>query len=223
MLEFVFSSERKNYTHFSRICPLSRSSLPFSSLTYCFSTFFVSSSCMHLIFWTLLVLARNSLSNSMTWRSKKRTAVALHTLLRHLHERLTALRSCTSLEFIFRRWQSVCIASVAACSLAFVWVSTLQPRPGLLHPLGPHDGRGECSFHVVHTTISWRVCPEVPSNRDDHHLSKLWISHRVPTINWWLSWGPQPVVTKKMLRWASRRRTQCGGSKLEGRRTQGEL
>ena len=51
MSDLAFSSEWKNYTHLSRIRPLSRSGLHSSSRTHCDSTFFVSSSCTDLIFW----------------------------------------------------------------------------------------------------------------------------------------------------------------------------
>ena len=50
MLDFMFSSERKNRTHLSRIRPLSRNILPSSSRTHCDSTFFVFSSCTDLMF-----------------------------------------------------------------------------------------------------------------------------------------------------------------------------
>ena len=38
---------------------------------------------------------------------------------------------------------------------------------------GPHDGCGECGFHVFRIVVSIRVCPEVPSTRCGHLLSKL--------------------------------------------------
>ena len=50
MSDLVFSGERNNRTHLSRIRPLSRSSLPPLSRVHCDSTFFVSSSCSDLIF-----------------------------------------------------------------------------------------------------------------------------------------------------------------------------
>ena len=73
--DLEFSNERNNRTHLSRICPLSRSSLPLSSRTHCGSTFFVSSSCTDLMFWKNLCWSpiRNCFANSTTWRSKKRT------------------------------------------------------------------------------------------------------------------------------------------------------
>ena len=51
----------------------------------------------------------------------------------------------------------------------------------------PHDGCGECGFHVVHTAVSRRVFPEVPFNRCGHLLSKLGISHQAPTVHWRLA------------------------------------
>ena len=79
---------------------------------------------------------RSCFSNSTTWRSKKRTTAALRTLFSQLHAFLTALRSCTSLVSIFRRFHAVCIASVAASSSAFVRAFPLQPRPVLLRSWG---------------------------------------------------------------------------------------
>ena len=64
---------------------------------------------------------------------------------------------------------------------------------------GPHDVCGECYFHVVHTAVSRRVCPEVPSNRCGHLLSKLGVSQQVSTIHWLFSWGPQPTVSSKIV------------------------
>ena len=81
---------------------------------------------------------------------------------------------------------------------------------------GPHDGCGECGFLVVHTAVSSRVCPEVPSTRCGHLLSKLEVSHQAPTIHRWSSWGPQPAISSKMAE-AWRVRTQCCGLKWEGR------
>ena len=52
---------------------------------------------------------------------------------------------------------------------------------------GPHDGHRECGFHVLHTAISWRVCPVVPSNSCDHLLSKVGTSDQASTVDWWLS------------------------------------
>ena len=60
-----------------------------------------------------------------------------------------------------------------------------------------HDGCGECGFHVVHTAVSWRVYPEVPSNRCGPLLSKLGVSHQAPAVHWWFSWGPQPTDSGK--------------------------
>ena len=138
MSDLEFSDERKNRTHLSRIRPLSRSSLPPSSRTHCYSTFFVSSSCTHLMFWKNPCWSpmRNCFSNSTTWRSKKRTTAALYTIFSQLHAFLTALRSCASLVSILRHCHAVCIASVAACSSASVRASPLQPRHGLLRSWG---------------------------------------------------------------------------------------
>ena len=52
---------------------------------------------------------------------------------------------------------------------------------------GPYDGCGDSGFYAVHTTVSRRVCPEVPSNCCGHLLSKLGISHQAPTAHWRLS------------------------------------
>ena len=38
---------------------------------------------------------------------------------------------------------------------------------------GQHDDCGECGFHVVHIAVSRRICPDVPSDRCGHLLSKL--------------------------------------------------
>ena len=138
MSDFAFSSERKNRTHLSRICPLSRSSLPSSSRMHCYSTFFVSSSCTNLMFWKNPCWSptRNCSSNSTTCRSKKRTTAVLRPFFSQLHDFLTALRSCASLVSIFRRCHAACIASVAACSSASVRAPPLQSRPGLLRSWG---------------------------------------------------------------------------------------
>ena len=53
----------------------------------------------------------------------------------------------------------------------------------------PHDGCGECGFHVVHIAVSGRVCPELSSNRCGHLLSKLGVSHQAPTVHRWFSGG----------------------------------
>ena len=138
MSDFAFSSERKNRAGLSRIRPLLRSSLFFSSRTHCDSTFFVSCNCTDLMFWKNPYWShtRNCFSNSKTWRLKKRTTAALRTFFIQLHAFLTALRSCASLVSIFRRCHAACIVSVAACSSASVRASPLQPRPGLLHSWG---------------------------------------------------------------------------------------
>ena len=52
--------------------------------------------------------------------------------------------------------------------------------------------------NVVHTAISRPVCPEVPSNRCGHLLSKLGVSHQAPEVHWWFSWVPQPADSSKM-------------------------
>ena len=78
-----------------------------------------------------------------------------------------------------------------SCSLQFSFrlgVSSTSPWPpsflGWDHQFsGPHDGCGECGFHVVHTAISGRVCPVVPSNRCGL-LSKLGVSHQASTAHW---------------------------------------
>ena len=77
--DLAFSSEVKNRTHLSRIRHLSCSNLPSSSRTHCDSTFSVSSSCTGLMYWKNPCWSpmRNCFSNSTTWRSKKRTTVAL--------------------------------------------------------------------------------------------------------------------------------------------------
>ena len=133
MSDLVFSSERKNRTHLSRIRPLSRSSLPPSSRAHCDSAFFISSSCTDLMFWKNPCWSpmNSCFSNSTTWRSKKRTAAALRTIFSQLHTFL-AVHSCASLQSIFRRCQAAYIVSVAVCSSASVRASPLQPRPGLL-------------------------------------------------------------------------------------------
>ena len=138
MLDFAFSSERKNRTHLSRIRPLSYISLPSSSPMHCDATFFVSFSCADLMFWKNPCWSptRNCFSNSTTWRSNKRTIAALRTFFSQLHAFLTALRSCAPLVSIFRRCHAACIASVAACSSASVRASPLQPCPGLLRSWG---------------------------------------------------------------------------------------
>ena len=135
MSDLAFSSERKNRNHLSRPRPLSRSSLPSSSLTHGDSTYFISSSCTDLMFWKNPCWSptRSCFSNSTTWRSKKRTTAALRTLFSQLHAFLTALRSSfASLVSIFRRCHAACIASVAACSSASVRASPLRSRPCLL-------------------------------------------------------------------------------------------
>ena len=108
--DFVFSSERKNCNHLSWIRPLSHSSFPSSSRTYCDSTFLVSSNCTDLMFWKSPCWSpiRNCFSNSTMWRSKKRTTVvvvALRTFFSRLHACLTALRNCASLVSTLRRCQ----------------------------------------------------------------------------------------------------------------------
>ena len=118
MSDEEFSSERKNRAHLSQIRPLSRSSLPPSSRTHCVSTFFVSPSCADLMFWknTCWSPMRNCFFNSTTWRSKKRTTVALRTLFSQLHAFLPVLCSCAFLVSVFRRCHAAFIASVAVCS-----------------------------------------------------------------------------------------------------------
>ena len=134
MSDLAFSSGRNNRIHLPRIRPSLRSSLPPSSRTHRGSAFFVSSSCIDLMFWKNPCWSptRNCFSSSTTRRLKKRTTAALPTLFSPLHAFLTALRSCASLVPIFRRYHAACIASLAACSSASVRASPFQPRPGLL-------------------------------------------------------------------------------------------
>ena len=138
---------------------------------------------------------RNWFSNSTTWRSRKRTTAALRTLFSLLHAFLTALRSCACVHRISCSLQSSFRSGVST--------PTSPWSPSFLgwdHQFsGPHDGCGECGFHVVHTAASRRVCPEVPSNRCGHLLSKLGISHQVPTVHWWFRCGPQPAVSSKIV------------------------
>ena len=47
---------------------------------------------------------------------------------------------------------------------------------------GPHDGYGECGFHVVHVAVYSRVCPEVSSNHCGHLLLNLEISYHAPKV-----------------------------------------
>ena len=147
---------------------------------------------------------RNCFSNSTTWRSKKRTTAALHTLFSQLYAFLTALRSCASLVSIFRLCHAACIGSIVACSSASVRAFLLQPRPYLLPSWSEITNSAvrmkaaACGFCVVHTAVSMGVCPEVPSNRCGHLLSKLEVSHQAPTVHWWFSWGPQPAVSGNM-------------------------
>ena len=61
-----------------------------------------------------------------------------------------------------------------------------------------HGGNGEYRFHAVHSSISWRVCPELPSNGCGHLLSRLRIGDQPPTADWWFSGGPQPAVSSEM-------------------------
>ena len=138
MSNFAFSSVRKNRIHLSRIHPLLCCSLPSSSRTHCDSTFFVSSSCTDFFFWKNPCWShmRNCVSNSTTWRSRKRTTPALRTLFSRLNAFVMALRSCASLVSIFRCCHAACIASVAACSPASVRVSPLQLCPGPLRSWG---------------------------------------------------------------------------------------
>ena len=63
---------------------------------------------------------------------------------------------------------------------------------------GSHDGCGKCGVYIVHIVVSRRACPEVPSNRCGHLLSKLGISHQAPTVHWRLSLDPKPAVSSKM-------------------------
>ena len=209
MSDLEFSSEQKNRTHLSRIRPLLRSSLPPSSRTHCELTFFVSSSCIDLMFWKNPCWSpmRNCFSNSTTWRSKKTKTNDCCTS--HSLQPVTCFPDGRPQ----LRIPGVCFQALPRCvhrisrslQLSFclgVSTPTLSwPRSFLVrdHQFGsPHDGCGECGFYVVHITVSRRVCPEVPSNRCGHLLSKLWISHQAPTIHWRLSCDPQPAVSSKM-------------------------
>ena len=193
--DLEFSNERKNRTHLSRTHPLLRSSLPPSSRTHCDSTFFISSSCIDMMFWKNPCWSpiRNCFSNSTTWRSKKRTTAALRTLLSQLHAFLTALQLCIS---------GVCFQALPRCVHRISRSLQLSFRLGVSSPTsswppsflgwdhqlsGPHDGCGECGFYVIHIAVSRRVCPEVPSNCCGHLLSKLGIRHQAPTVHWRLS------------------------------------
>ena len=138
MSDLAFSSERMNRTHLSRICILSRSSVPPSSRTHCDSSSFVSSSCTAVMFWKNPCWSplRNYFSNSTTWRSKLRTNAALRTVFRQLHSFLAVLRNCASLVSVSRRWHAAWIAPVAICRSASAWASPLQPRSGLVRSWG---------------------------------------------------------------------------------------
>ena len=126
MSDLTFSSERKNCTHFSRMRPLSRSSLPYSSRTHYDSSFFVSSSCTDWMIWKNPCWSPSDcFSDSIMWSSKKRITAALRTLFSQLHAFLPILHSYVFLVCIFRRCHAVCIASVAAWSSASAWASPL--------------------------------------------------------------------------------------------------
>ena len=91
-------------------------------------------------------------------------------------------------------------------SLQFSFLSGVSPLTSPWSPLfllwdhqfsDPHDGCGESGFHVVHIAVFRLVCPDMPSNRYGHLLSKLGVSHQAPAVRWWFSWGPQPAVRAK--------------------------
>ena len=132
---------------------------------------------------------RNCFSNPKTWRSKKQTTAALRTLFNQLlHAFLVPLRSCASrvhFQALLR-----CVHRISR-SLQFSFRSGVSTPTSPWSPLflgwdhqfsGPHDGCGECGLHVVPTIVSRRVCPEVPSNRWGHLLSKL--HYRIISVRW---------------------------------------
>ena len=49
------------------------------------------------------------------------------------------------------------------------------------------------------STLLSPVCPELPSKRCGHLLSKLGVSHQAPTVHRWFNWGPQPAISSKMV------------------------
>ena len=114
----AFSIEQKNHTHPSRVRPLPCSAfLPRHRRTVIRPSSSPQLHRFNVLEESLLVSHPQRLSNSTTWRSKKRTTAALRTLFSQLHSFLTALRSCAPLVPISRRCHAACIGSVAASSL----------------------------------------------------------------------------------------------------------
>ena len=85
-----------------------------------------------------------------------------------------------SSRFTWRR--SVCILLLIGLGVSTPTSSWPPSFLGRDHQFScPHDGSGECGFYVVHNAVFRRVCPEAPSNRCGHLLSKLGITHQAPT------------------------------------------
>ena len=192
MSDLAFSSERKNRNHLSRIRPLSRSSLPSSSRAHCDcdSTFFVSSSCTDLMFW------KNPCWCPMRNCFSRLNHVALEEANdcynSHPLQPITCLADGPPqlrIRGVHFQALSRCVHRISrSLQLSFrlgVSTPTSPWSPSFLgwnHQFsGPHDGCGECGFHVVHTAVSRRVFPKVLSNRCGHVLSELGISHQTRT------------------------------------------
>ena len=208
--DLAFSSERKKRTHLSRIRPLPRSSLPSSSRTYYNSTFFVSSSCIDVVFWKnpRWSPTRNCFSNSTTWRSKKRTIAALRTFLSQLHAFLTSFRSCAPLFVHFQ--------ALLGCVHRISHILQLRSHFGVSTPTLPWSL----------SLLGW-----------DHQFRMLAAANTASTSSLLLfpggfalrcfptavatlcrSWGS---VIRRLRGW--RGRTQCRGLKWEGRWTVSHL
>ena len=182
MSDIAFSSERKNRPNPSRIHPLSRTSVPSSSRTHCDSTLLVPPQLQRfdvleesiLIFHAQMLLQPNDVAleepNDCCISHSLQPVVCLSdgpSQLRIPGVHFRALPRC-----VHRISRSLQLSfGLGVSTLTSPWApSFLGWDPQFS---GPHDGCGECAFHVVHTAVSWRVYPEVTSNRCGRFLSEL--------------------------------------------------
>ena len=107
------------------------------------------------------------------------------TLFSQLHVFLTVLHSCASLVSIFKRYHAACIASVAACSSASVWASSLQHCSGLLRSWG---GITNSAIRMTAAANAASTSSTLLSlggfNCCGYILSKMRISLQAPTVHW---------------------------------------
>ena len=127
---------------------------------------------------------RKCFSNLTTWRSKKHFAVIQSVTCRPdgpPQVRIPGVQLQTLPRCVHRISRSLQLSfPLGVSTLTLPWSPSFLGWDRQFS--GPHDGCGECGFHVVHVAVYSRVCPEMSYNHCGHLLSNLGISHQAPKI-----------------------------------------